>query len=83
MTRDHDVSQLTTAELERAKRELQANLGMITSHSPAHVPIQAQMRAIDSELAERAESQTVTGSAAVPAGTGLPRGQQGQDSLRG
>ena len=62
MIRCHDVSQLTTAELERAKRELQANLGMITSHSPAHVPIQAQMRAIDSEHAERAESQKVTGS---------------------
>jgi len=83
MIRDHDVSQLTTAELERTKRELQANLGMITSHSPAHVPIQAQMRAIDSELAERAESQEVTGSAAVPAGAGLHRGQQGQGSLRG
>jgi len=81
--RDHDVSQLTTAELERAKRELQANLGMITSHSPAHVPIQAQMRAIDSELAERAKSQKVTRSAAVPTGIGLHRGQQGQCSLRG
>jgi hypothetical protein len=34
MIRYHDVSQLTTAELERAKRELQANLGLITPHSP-------------------------------------------------
>jgi hypothetical protein len=33
MFRHHDVSQLTTAELERAKRELQANLGLIT-----HIP---------------------------------------------
>jgi hypothetical protein len=33
MIRYHEVSQLTTAELERAKRELQANLGTITSHS--------------------------------------------------
>ena len=57
MIRYHDVSQLTTAELERAKRELQANLGLITPHSPAHVPIQAQMQAIDRELAERAEGQ--------------------------
>ena len=39
MIRYYDVSQLTTAELERAKRELQANLGLITPHSPAHVPI--------------------------------------------
>ena len=57
MTRYHDVSQLTTAELARAKRELQANLNLITAHSPAHVPIQAQMQAIDRELAERAQSQ--------------------------
>ncbi len=71
MIRHHDVSQLTTAELERAKRELQANLGLITPHSPAHMPIQAQIQAIDSELAERAESQKVTGSAAVPTGTVL------------
>ncbi|MGH3405277.1 MAG: hypothetical protein ACRDRJ_22645 [Streptosporangiaceae bacterium] len=53
MTRDHDVSQLTTAELERTKRQLQANLGLLTPHSPAHVPIQAQMQAIDAELANR------------------------------
>ena len=48
------VRQQTTADLERVKRELQANLGLITDDSPAHVPIQAHMRAIDSELAERA-----------------------------
>ncbi len=47
------VRQLTTAELKRVKRELQANLGLITDDSPAHVPIQAHMRAIDTELAER------------------------------
>ena len=37
MIRYHDVSDLTTAELERAKRELQANLSLIASHSPAHL----------------------------------------------
>ena len=57
MIRYPDVSQLTTAELARAKRELQANLNLITPHYPAHVPIQAQMQAIDRELAERAQSQ--------------------------
>ena len=50
MIRYHDVQQLTTAELERAKRELQANLGLINPDSPAHVPIQAHMQAIDTEL---------------------------------
>jgi hypothetical protein len=49
------VRQQTTAELERVKRELRANLGLITADSPARVPIQAHMRAIDTELAERAD----------------------------
>jgi len=55
---DHySVRQLTTAELERTKRELQANLGLITPDSPAHVPIKTHMRAIDSELAKRAHNR--------------------------
>ena len=61
MIRSHDVRQLTTAELERAKRELQANLGLLNPGSPAHVPIQAHMRAIDTELAQRAGSQQASG----------------------
>ena len=61
MIRSHDVRQLTTAELERAKRELQANLGLLNPGSPAHVPIQAHMQAIDTELAERAGSQQASG----------------------
>ncbi len=51
------VRQLTTAELENVRRQLQANLGLITADSPARVPIQAHMRAIDAELAERAGNQ--------------------------
>ena len=57
MIRSHDVRQLTTAELERTKRELQANLGLINPDSPEHMPIQAHMRAIDTELSQRADSQ--------------------------
>ena len=57
MTRSYDVSQLTTAELEIARRQLAANLGLITPGSPAHVPILAQMQAIDAELAGRASRQ--------------------------
>ena len=57
MTRDHDVRQLTTAELERTMRELRANLSLITPGSPAHVPIMAHMQAIDAELAGRAGGQ--------------------------
>ena len=70
MIRDHDVRQLTTAELERTKRDLHTNLGLITPDSPAHVPIQTHMRAIDAELAERAGNQKVNGTAAVSTGTG-------------
>jgi len=66
--RYHDVRQLTTAELERTKRDLYANLGLITPDSPAHVPIHAHLTAIDAELVERARNQKVNGSAVVLAG---------------
>jgi hypothetical protein len=69
MTRDHNVKHLTTAELERTKRELCANLGLITPYSPAHAPIRAHMTAIDAELAERTGNQKINGSAAVSTGT--------------
>jgi hypothetical protein len=72
MNRPHDVTLFTTAELERAKRDLKANLGLITPDSPAHVPIQAQMRAIDTELAERAGNQHARKNTAVTAGTDPP-----------
>jgi hypothetical protein len=55
---DHySVRQLSTAELERTRRELKANLGLLTPDSPAHVPVQSHMQAIDAELAERADHQ--------------------------
>jgi hypothetical protein len=47
------LSSLPTARLERREHDLQASLGPITTGSLADVPIQAQMRAIDTELAER------------------------------
>ena len=61
MIRSHDVTQLTTAELERAKRELRANLGLLNPDSPAHVPIQAHMQAIDAELSQRAGNRQASG----------------------
>src|ERR1700733_11187728 len=40
--RDHySVRQLSMAELERTKRELKANLGLLSPGSPAHLPIQS------------------------------------------
>lgn len=63
----HDVKQRTTAELERAKRDLKANLGLIAPDSPAHVPIQALLRAIDAELAERAGNRPADGTSTTAA----------------
>lgn len=51
------VRQFTTAELERTRRDLKANLGLITPGSPAHVPIRSHLQAIDAELAVRASHQ--------------------------
>jgi hypothetical protein len=50
----YSVRQFSTAELERTKRELTANLGLMSPDSPAYVPIKSHMQAIDAELAVRA-----------------------------
>jgi hypothetical protein len=52
--RPHDVSGLTAGQLERARRELAANLALVRPDSPARVPILAHLSAIDTELAGRA-----------------------------
>jgi hypothetical protein len=49
--REHDMTALTLAELERARRELAASLALARPGSPVCVPIQAQLTAIDAELA--------------------------------
>jgi hypothetical protein len=49
--RDHDVSGLTAAELERARRDLQVSLALAWPGSPARVPIEAHLEAIDAALA--------------------------------
>ena len=54
MIRCLDVSQLTTAELERGRRELAASLALARPGSPSAAPALAQVRAIDTELAGRA-----------------------------
>ena len=68
MTRDHDVSQLTTAELELTMRQLRANLNLISTNSPAHVPILSHMRAIEAELAGRAGSRQLQAASANDSG---------------
>jgi len=51
--RDHDVSSLTAAELDRARRDLQVSLALAAPGSPVREPILAYMSAIDAELAGR------------------------------
>ena len=53
LKREHDVSGLTGSELERARRELEASLALARPGSMTSVPIMAQIRAIDAELASR------------------------------
>lgn len=52
--RDHDVSGMTAAELERARRDLAVSLALAFPGSPVRVPILDQMSAIDAELERRA-----------------------------
>jgi hypothetical protein len=56
--RDHDVSGLTAAELERARRDLRVSLALAMPGSPVRGPILAQMNAIDAALASRQQIGT-------------------------
>jgi len=55
--RPPEVSALTSAELERTRRELAASLALSRPGSPARVPILAHLIAIEAELAGRAGQQ--------------------------
>jgi hypothetical protein len=55
--RPHDVSSLTTGELERAKRDLEISLALAFPGSPVRVSILAEMTAIETELARRGSSR--------------------------
>ena len=51
--REHDVTTLTAAELDSARRELAASLALARPGSPVRAPILARISAIDAELAGR------------------------------
>ena len=51
--RQYDAGGLTADQLERTRRELAASLALARPGSPARAPIQAQIAAIDAELAGR------------------------------
>lgn len=71
-SRSYDVSGMPAAGLERTRRELAVSLALARPDSPARVPIQAQMAAIDAELAARA---------ALP--EGLPGSRPPDPGMRG
>src|SRR5260370_16238854 len=54
-----DCRGLTTAELERTRRDLQASLALARPGSAACVPILAHLDAIEAELARRSADQTL------------------------
>jgi hypothetical protein len=51
--RPHDVSSLTSAQLARARRDLEISLALAFPGSPVRVPILEQLSAIDIELTRR------------------------------
>jgi hypothetical protein len=51
--RPHDVSQMTTDELQRARRHLEVSLALSFPGSPVRGTIITHLTAIDSELARR------------------------------
>lgn len=57
LKREHDVSEMTSAALERARRQLEASLALARPGSIPSVPITTQISAIDSELADRAKER--------------------------
>jgi hypothetical protein len=65
--REHDVTALTAAELDAARRELAASLALARPGSPVRAPVQARMAAIDTELARRAAAQRAGSPGSAPA----------------
>jgi len=55
--RPPDVTALSSGELERTRRELAASLALTRPGSPARLPIQAHLTAIDAELAWRSHAR--------------------------
>ena len=51
--REHDVTKLTAAELDGARRELFASLALARPSSPVRAPILARISAIDAEWTAR------------------------------
>jgi hypothetical protein len=55
----YGLASQATGELERIRRQMRANLALVSGSSPARVPILSHLRAVDAELARRADDQVV------------------------
>jgi hypothetical protein len=53
ISRPHDVTGLTSEELEQARRDLRVSLALARPDSALRVPILARISAVDVELAEQ------------------------------
>ena len=53
VTPGSSFTEMTVPELENARRDLRAGLGLLMPGSPAVLPIMREMTAIDAELASR------------------------------
>jgi hypothetical protein len=62
LKREHDVTGLSAAELDRARRDLRVSLTLAWPGSPVREPILAQMAAIDAELTGRTTGDGSLGS---------------------
>ena len=65
--REHDVTALTAAELERRPPRAGGDLALARPGSPVRVPIQARLAAIDTELAGGSRPARLTRLPGCPA----------------
>jgi hypothetical protein len=59
--RDHDVSELTAGELERARRDLLTTMALCRPGSAIRVPVEARISAIGTETDIRAAATRICG----------------------
>lgn len=50
---DYGAGRMSMSDLLRARRELKAQLGMIPEYTPARVPVESELEAVNTELAKR------------------------------
>ena len=60
LNRAHDVSGMTSGDLEQARRELRASPALARPDSPTRAPVLAHISAIDTELTERTADRAGT-----------------------